>query len=99
MQKEHRVAQSGLKLWLDLAQKQISRDSADTIQTYRREQEALTAVQMDLVNLEGLASSRGMADGDLIQEGTDDDNDDEDSAMSDDDSIVSLVSFICNYNH
>ncbi|KAG1795402.1 uncharacterized protein HD556DRAFT_1442244 [Suillus plorans] len=87
LQKEHSIAQSGLKLWLDLAQKQISRDSADTIQTYRREQEALTAVQMDLVNLEGLASSQGMADGDLIQEGTDDDDDDEYSAMSDNDSI------------
>ncbi|KAG1895952.1 uncharacterized protein F5891DRAFT_1193575 [Suillus fuscotomentosus] len=49
--------------------------SFETIQTYRREQEALTA---------------GMADGDLIQEGTDDndnDNDNEDSAMSDDGSI------------
>ncbi|KAG2115295.1 uncharacterized protein F5147DRAFT_649673 [Suillus discolor] len=75
LQKEHR--------------KQISRDSADTIQTYRREQEALAAVQMDLVDLEGLASSRGVADGDLIQEGTDDD--DKDSAMSDDNSIFAHV--------
>ncbi|KAG2062758.1 hypothetical protein BDR04DRAFT_1164685 [Suillus decipiens] len=41
LQKECRVAQSGLKLWLDLAEKKISRESAQTIQTYRQDEKAL----------------------------------------------------------
>ncbi|KAG2068862.1 hypothetical protein BDR04DRAFT_1206457 [Suillus decipiens] len=43
LQKEHRVTQSGLKLWLDLAEKKISRESAQTIQTYHQDKEALSS--------------------------------------------------------
>lgn len=93
LQKEHRDAQSGLQLWLNLAEKQISRESGKTIQTCHKDQEALSSVRMDLDNLEGLAVARGMADGEFIQDNLHHDDSDNDSVMTDDDDLVSSISF------
>ncbi|KAG2355691.1 hypothetical protein BDR07DRAFT_1492879 [Suillus spraguei] len=90
LQKEHRVAQSGLKLWLDLAEKQISRESAQTIQTYRQDEEALSSVRMDFNHLEGLAIARGITDTNFTQEDLHGDDSDDNSTMTDDDDLVAI---------
>ncbi|KAG1782275.1 hypothetical protein EV702DRAFT_1041153 [Suillus placidus] len=85
LEKEHRAATSGLQLWLELADKYISKDSNHAIQSYRKEQETFGSVQMDLDSLEGLGTTRGMADGEFIRGGLCEEDSDEDSDMTDND--------------
>ncbi|KAG0705128.1 hypothetical protein DFH29DRAFT_873363 [Suillus ampliporus] len=85
---EHRVAQSGLQVWLDFADKQISRDSASTRKSCHKEQETFGSAQMDLGNLEELAVARGITDIDFVQEdGVLDEDSNDDSTMTDDDDL------------
>ncbi|KAG0701881.1 hypothetical protein DFH29DRAFT_875529 [Suillus ampliporus] len=75
LREEHRVAQSGLQVWLDFADKQISRDSVNTRKSYRKEQETFGSAQMDL---------------DFVQEdGALDEESDDDSTMTDDNNLPS----------
>ncbi|KAG1887177.1 hypothetical protein F4604DRAFT_1916994 [Suillus subluteus] len=96
LEREHKAAQSGLQIWLDLAERQISKDLAHTSQVSRKEQETLSTTCTNLNTLEGLAAAQGLADADFIEEVACDEDSDEDSVMTDDDDdFVGSVSFLC----